>query len=121
MTQWLHVLLVSGWLLFALTFSFLWGKRAGDIHAINGAPHPRWAYFYEFVSNFVAPRRLVLPLRSCHSRQWSGTSATLTEWRRHLPLFRCHRRYMGCLAETIRRFIDAIGAFVAGIAKKLEP
>lgn len=118
--QGLQVLLWSGLLLIALTFSFLWGKRAGDIHKIEGAPHPRWAYFYEFVSNFVGSIAGWCCLAALSARIWGGGLRSLNGVD-IFPFFAAIVGISGGLAETIHRFTDAIGAFVAGVAKKLEP
>jgi hypothetical protein len=119
---WLHVLLVGGWLLSALTFSFLWAKRAGDIHAVKGALHPQWAYFYEFVSNFVGSFAGWCCLYALAVRA-SGAGPALHSLN-GVDIFLFFAAIVGVsgrLAETIHRFIDAIGAFVGAVAKKLEP
>ena len=118
----LQVLLWCGWLLLALTFSFLWGKRAGDIHRPEGAEHRRWTYFYEFISNFVGSMAGWCCLAALAVRA-NGAGPALHSLN-GVDIFLFFAAIVGLsgrLAETIHRFIDAIGAFVAGVAKKLEP
>jgi hypothetical protein len=120
--QWLRVLLVGGWLLFALAFSFLWGKRAGDIHNAEGDQHPRWTYFYEFVSNFVGSFAGWWCLYALAIRvSAAGPALHSLNGVDIFLFFASIVGISGRLAETIHGFINAIGAFVAGIAKKLEP
>jgi hypothetical protein len=118
--RWLNLLMTYGWLIAALVVSFLWGKRSGDIHRIDNDRHPRWTYFFESVSNFVGSfagwccaYALVVRINGAGPdlRSLNGVDIFL--------FLAATLGISGRFAETIHRFIDAMGSFIGALAKKV--
>jgi hypothetical protein len=114
MNRFLLQWLIDFWLLPATVMSVLWGMRAGAIHPDYG--HRKWNYFYEFASNFVGSFAgwccvYTLAVRIGSDVKSLGGFDFLLSLVAVIGV-------SGRLAETIHKFLDAIGTVVGAIAKK---